>query len=486
MMPDQTDPPESVDEALRKAQAVVFDKARWTNIFKVNAKGQPTASLFNALVVFDHDVRWRGVIAFDEFSYRIVKRKTPPTRVVRLGEWSDLDDVQAVVYIAEQYGFEPKKPLVMDAVMTVAYQNAFHPVREWLRGLVWDGTPRLADLAGVYLGGISTAGSASLGTVERIELGLYLKLLSVKWLVGAVARIMEPGCKLDTMPVMEGNQGTFKSTALRVLFGSEWFNDSKLVIGDKDALASMLGKWCTEMAEMDSHRKADDTTFKQFLSTQIDRVRWHYGRRAEDVPRQSVFVGTTNMSEYGKDDTGLRRIWPFEVGDIDLDALRKDREQLWAEAVKCYDEGVSWWVDGRKRVIDPENTPALAALFAEPVTERDLFDRQAQERMQIDAWQYPIQEWLRTNNGLEYTTTAELLGEALKIEKSRWTKPEQMRVAAIIKRLGFTPGKAGPRNARFRAFYPPLKAKSNDLPQQANDVPCANQTLTGNDDDLPI
>lgn len=483
MMTDKKPPTDSIEEALRKAQAAAFDNARWQNLFKTNDKGQPIASLFNALVVFDHDPRWRGVIAFDEFSYRVVKRKTPPTRVVKIGEWSDLDDVQAVVYIAEQFGFEPKKGLVMDAVLSVAHQNSFHPVREWLRSLEWDGTQRLSELAGKYLGGISTAGSASLGDKERVELGIYLKLVSVKWLVGAVARIMSPGCKLDTMPVLEGGQGTFKSTALEVLFSKEWFSDSKLVIGDKDALANMQGKWGYEMAEMDSHRKADDTMFKQFLSTRIDRVRWHYGRRAEDVPRQSIFVGTTNMSEYGKDETGLRRIWPFEVGAIDLDALRKDRAQLWAEAVKCYDDGVSWWVDARKRVIDPESSTAMASMFAEPLTERDIFDRQAEERMQIDAWQYPIMEWWRLNNGLPYTTTADVLADALKIEKSRWTKAEQMRVAAIMKRLGFTAGKAGPRNARFRAYFPPVL---DDSTNSASIVPCANQTSAEIDDDLPI
>lgn len=475
MMPDPTGP---VDP-LAAAQAAAFQQADWQQHFKRNAKLAIMPSLFNTLLVFDKDPKWRGVIAFDEFAYRVVKRKTPPTRVVRIGEWSDLDDVQALVYITEEYSMEPKKGVVMDAVLSVAHQNAFHPVREWLRSLVWDGEPRLESLAGTYLGGISTAGSASLETTERIELGVYLKLLSVKWLVGAVARIMRPGCKLDTMPVLKGPQGSLKSTALRVLFSSDWFSDSKLVIGDKDALANMQGKWCNEMAEMDSHRKADDTAFKQFLSTQTDRVRWHYGRRAEDVPRQSVFVGTTNMAQYGKDETGLRRIWPFEVGAIDLAGLRADREQIWAEAVKLYDDGVSWWVDGNRVVIDPEETPKLAPYFSAPVTERALFDRQAEDRMQIDAWQYPIAEWWSQNNGLPYVTTSDVLTDALKIERSRWTKPEQMRVAAILVRMGFTHGKAGKRNARMRVFFPPSEEK-------ANAVPGASQTELESDNDLPI
>ena len=467
----------TMDDALASAQSAAFQQMQWQAMFKKTDKGAILPTLFNSLLVFDNDAAWRDVIAFDEFAYRIVKRKTPPTRVVRIGEWSDLDDVQALVYIAEEHGFEPKKTTVMDAVLSAAHQNAFHPVREWLRSLEWDGQTRLALLAGQYLGGISTAGSASLGDAERIELGIYLKLLSVKWLVGAVARIMQPGCKLDTMPVLEGGQGAFKSTALRVLFGSEWFSDSKLVIGDKDALANMQGKWCSEMAEMDSHRKADDTAFKQFLSTQTDRVRWHYGRRAEDVPRQSVFVGTTNMDEYGKDETGMRRIWPFAVGRIDIAAIKADRDQLWAEAVHLYDKGVPWWVDGDKVILDPTTSPALASLFNAPVNERDLFDRQAEDRMQIDAWMYPIIEWWDHNNGLPYVTTAHILADALKLEKARWSRPEQMRVAAILKRLGFIRRKVGPSTARVWGFVP------KDI---ANAVPCASKISLESDNDLPI
>ena len=467
----------AMEDALASAQSAAFQQMQWQAMLKKTEKGTILPSLFNTLLVFDNDPAWRGVIAFDEFAYRIVKRNSPPTRVVKIGEWSDLDDVQALIYVAEEHGFEPKKTTVMDTVLSAAHQNSFHPVREWLRSLEWDKKPRVSNLSGKYLGGISPPGSASLGKREQVELGVYLKLLSVKWMVGAVARIMQPGCKLDTMPVLEGGQGAFKSTALRVLFSSEWFSDSKLVIGDKDALANMQGKWCSEMAEMDSHRKADDTAFKQFLSTQTDRVRWHYGRRAEDVPRQSVFVGTTNMDEYGKDETGMRRIWPFAVGFIDVAGLKADRDQLWAEAVHLFDQGVPWWVDGNKVVLDPEEMPSLVPYFTEPVTERELFDRQAEDRMQIDAWMYPILEWWGQNNGLPYVTTAQIMEGALKLEKERWSKPEQMRVGAILKRLGFVRRKVGPRTARFWGYVP------KDL---ANAVPCASQDELENDNDLPI
>lgn len=466
----------SVDAAIAQAQADVFERQQWMDYLHKNKDGKILPTTFNSLVVLENDKPWAGVLAFDEFAYRIVKRKPPPTRVGSLGEWTDLDDVLSVVYISEEFSFEPKKTIVMDAVMAVAHQHKFHPVREYLNALTWDGTPRLKTLLSEYFGAACTAATASLGEADHIELMVYLHLVSIKWLVGAVARIMEPGCKLDTMVVLEGGQGEFKSSTLRALFGAEWFADSKLVIGDKDALAQMQGKWCYEMAEMDSHGKADATAFKQFMSSQEDRVRWHYGRRAEDVKRQSIFVGTTNMDEYGKDETGMRRIWPVAVGFIDRARIAADRDQLWAEAVHYYHRKARWWVDKDVIVIDPTKE-AFAGLFDEPINERQLFDRQAEERMQIDAWSYKVSAWLDINNLLPYVTTANILGEALGLDTARWSKPEQMRAAAILRRMGYTRQKVGPKNARIWGYVRPA-AKAVPLPENAS--------ILGGSDDLPI
>jgi len=468
-------PEKKADAAIAEAQAAAFHKLQWTNNLRKSTSGAVLPNQINTLAVLENDKEWQGVIGFDEFAYRIVKQQPPPIRVAKTGEWTDLDDVLTLVYISEEYAFEPKKQHVMDAVLAVAYQNSFHPVRDYLNSLIWDEKPRLLGMMARYFGAFDTPLTASLGEAETVELGLYLKLLALKWLVGAVARIMQPGCKLDTMVVLEGGQGDFKSTALRRLFGSDWFADSKLVIGDKDALAQMQGKWCYEMAEMDSHSKADNTAFKQFLSSQMDRVRWHYGRRAEDVPRQCVFAGTTNMDEYGKDDTGMRRIWPLHVGHIDLDALTADRDQLWAEAMHYFRKGARWWVDKSVVVIDPANAK-YSSLFDQPISERALFDRQAEDRMHVDAWSYRISDWLSKNDLLEYVTTAQILGEALGLEPARWSKPEQMRAAAILRRLGFTRQKCGPKSARFWGF----------VKQKAMPVPSASHTTSEGDDDLPI
>ncbi len=447
-------PPEWVAEAPPPDAALdaMMASAEWLSDFRRNDKGNITPSLFNTLNVLENDPAWKRVLAFDKFAYRIVKRRGDGAG----REWADIDDVRLQVDLTKRYGFEPKKNVVMDAVMEVAHQHGFHPVREWLEGLApHDGKGRLKHLLGWYFGCASTLRTAALRREDpgaHVRLLKYLELASVKWLVGAVARVMRPGCKLDTMVVLEGGQGVFKSTVFRELFGADWFADSKINIGDKDALSQMQGKWCYEMAEMDAHRKADDTAFKQFLSSPVDRVRWHYGRRAEDVPRQCIFVGTTNMDAYGKDETGMRRIWPAMAGEpgpdgrggIRLEDVRRDREQLFAEALNLFREGVTWWVDRRVFVLEPDDEP----LVERPWSEWDLFDEQGEQRQIQDAWETVVQDWIAKNNLLPFLTTAQVMADALKLDPARWTPPEQKRVNAILKRLGWKSKKVGPKTAR--------------------------------------
>lgn len=443
--------------------------------FRRDGRDKIQPSLYNTLHVLEHDPLWRGVLGFNQFSYRIVKRKPFPGQPGALGEWADIDDVRLQVYITRTYGFEPKKPTVMDAVLHAAHGLPYHPVREYLEGLRWDGVSRLHRIMAEYWGAASTPSAASLRREDPWagqRLARYFELVGEKWLVGAVARIFKPGCKLDTMVVFEGGQGDYKSTSIKTLFGDDWFADSKLKIGDKDALANMQGKWAYEMAEMDAHRKADDTEFKQFLTSPVDRVRWHYGKRAEDVPRQSIFVGTTNMHQYGKDETGMRRIWPVEVGLVDLRRIAADRDQLWAEAVVLFRQSASWWVDKAVTAFNAEDYPDLGppGEGERPVwSEWELFDEQGESRQNVDAWETPILAWIDKNNGLPYFTTAEIMGDALELDRARWTPPEQKRVAAILRRLGYRSKKCGTKYKRVNGWV-----KDGDQP--------APRVETGGDD----
>lgn len=453
------DPPGS-DSPVGRSQRDLF--------FRKNREGNIQPSLFNTLQVLESDTAWDGVLGFNQFSYRITKRRVPPGDGAAAGEWADIDDVRLQVYLTKTHKFEPKKTTVMDAVMQAAYAAQYHPVREYLDDLEWDGVDRLSGLLAEFWGASSTPTAAALRLEDPdayLRFLRYLEMAGRKWLIGAVARIFQPGCKLDTMIVFEGGQGDFKSTAVRALFGDEWFSDSKLTIGDKDALAQMQGKWAYELAEMDAHRKADDTAFKQFITTQVDRVRWHYGRRAEDVPRQCVFVGTTNMHQYGKDETGMRRIWPLEVGVVDVEGIRAVRDQLWAEAVALFRGGFTWWVD--KRTVALEEGAAGPAAWSEWA----LFDEQGESRQIVDAWATPITEWIALHSAVDHFSTAQIMGDALGLDRARWSPPEQKRVAAIMRRLGYRQKKVGPKDSRaagwVRADVQPVPA----VPDGGIDVP---------------
>lgn len=428
----------------------------WQKYIRHTDRGRPEASLYNTLLVLENDPQWKGLIAHDDFAQRYMKLRPPPGGSA--GEWSDVDDVLLTVDISRRFRFEPKKQTVMDAVMHIGNKHAFHPVKQYFDTLEWDGKPRIAKAFQTYWGALSTPDTASLGKGEMLRLRVYLKRAALYWFVGAVARVMEPGVKLDTMVVFEGGQGAFKSSALKALFGAQWFADSKLVIGDKDALAQMMGKWGYEMAELDAFSKAEDNLFKLFMSSSTDRWREHYGKRARDVLRQSIFIGTTNQSQYGKDPTGMRRCWPVLTGLIDRDGIRRDRDQLWAEALHLYREGLRHWVEASEIVLDPkdERLKDYRDVITRPWTEGELFKEQADSRQIHDAWQTLIETYVYDKvSAVKYVTAADVLENGLSLDAARWSRPEQMRVTAILQRMGWIHRKTGPSNRRIWAWFRP-------------------------------
>jgi putative DNA primase/helicase len=259
------------------------------------------------------------------------------------------------------------------------------------------------------------------------------------WMISAVARIMDPGTKVDHMLILEGPQGAKKSTALKTLAGAEWFTDELAEIGSKDAAQQTRGVWIIEIAELDAIGRAEVSRIKSFLSRSVDRYRPPYERYVTDVPRQCVFAGTVNPDTYLRDETGNRRFWPIRCGKIDLEAIRRSRDQLWAEAMAMYSQGAIWWLD------DPD-------LIAQARAEQE-------ERYQSDAWDGLIDRWLvydkqRVNRGyatyddwreeeveraalLTDVSVAEILQNAIGIEPGRWTRGDQMRISAYLKARGW-------------------------------------------------
>jgi putative DNA primase/helicase len=262
-------------------------------------------------------------------------------------------------------------------VAAVADKNRYNELQKYLKGLHWDGKRRLRRWLFKYLNADDALIGDELKSRDAVR---YLEKVGAKTLVAAVARAFQPGCQVDTMTILEGPQGLLKSTVWRVL-GGEWFTDAYLHLQDKDAFAIIQGMWIVEWSELEALTRAEASTVKRFLTTHKDRYRTWYGRRAGDVPRTCVFVGTVNQEEYLKDIEN-RRFWPVRCGRIDIAALRRDRDQLWAEAVRWYRRGLSWWVRPR---------------------ERKLFEVQQESRYIYDALEDKIVEYLK---GRDRATTA--------------------------------------------------------------------------------
>jgi putative DNA primase/helicase len=192
-----------------------------------------------------------------------------------------------------------------------------NPVREYLRGLVWDGTERIDLWLVAYIDSPETE---------------FVKAVGARWLISAVARVFRPGCQADYTLLLEGPQGIKKSAGLRALVGDEYFADHLSPLGSKDSFCELLGKWVIELSELSAMRRSELEAVKAFQTARIDHFRAPYAKRAQDVPRQCVFAASTNDQNPFTDSSGNRRFWPVRCGAIDVEALARDRDQLWAEA----------------------------------------------------------------------------------------------------------------------------------------------------------
>ncbi|MDH5612196.1 MAG: virulence-associated E family protein [Gammaproteobacteria bacterium] len=377
----------------------------WRGKFERTNSGSLKGSVRNTELVLRHDKHWAGVLGLCEFSHRVLKLKPPPMSDSCAGEWNDMDAGSLRLWLAEQYGFTPNHGDVTDALVTVARSNSFHPVREYLESIKWDGVPRLKDWLRLAFDSTEPEG--------------YLALVGPKILVGAVARVMRPGCKAEEVMILEGRQGRGKSTVISILFG-DWFSDSPLPIGKVAAQELIQGKWCFEIAELDAFHKAEVTALKQFLSQQIDRFRPAYGRSALDFPRQTQFWGSTNQDTYLRDYTGNRRFWPVFCATVNKEWVREHRDQLWAEALQLYENKFQWWVS--------RETPEREA---EWLLVTDVQD----SRMQADPWEGLLIKFFAKSVN-EYFHAHEIL-EGIGVDGGHQTQAHVNRIAPILRSLGW-------------------------------------------------
>ena len=310
---------------------------------------------------------WVGKIRKDEFRDRIVITDPPWDRYTKPHAaeqtWMDEDATRLQGWLRREYHryqFDPKINDCERSVDVVAATNGFHPVREYLDALVWDQQPRLTRFASTYLG------------AEHTD---YTANVCAWWLISAVARIYQPGCKADHVLILEGKQGLGKSTILKILAGDH-FSDTPIDLNSKDAYSQIRGKWVVELAELDSLFKAEASRAKAFFSSPKDDYRPAYARREREQLRQVVFAGTVNGDKYLSDPTGNRRFWPVACGRLDLDALTRDRDQVWAEAVFRLRVGAKWW----------PNSSETAAKWWPNSSETAANEAEQDDRTAVDPW----------------------------------------------------------------------------------------------------
>jgi putative DNA primase/helicase len=377
----------------------------WTSLF-ANGKSPTKGSVHDAFVLLRWHPDTAGRLAYNTFSSQIVATaKLPwhPHGLIYPRQVDDTDGTRAASWFETQGLFKVGIATAKSCMVAAGRDAPFNPLVDWLHGIAWDGKKRIETWLTYYLG---------------VEDSPYVRAVGPKFLIGAVARALKPGSKVDTMLILEGPQGRYKSTAARTLFGAEWYTDDLADLHSKDAALQMQGKWGIEISELAAMSRSESNRIKAVLSRQVDRFRAPYDRFVAEHPRQCVFIGTTNpVDGYFRDPTGARRFWPVACGTIDKDALAHDREQIWAEAVHAYERNEIWWLEGEQ--------------VASAKTEQD-------DRREVDPWEPIIVERLGSQTWVLVST---ILTEWLKVPTERCGKADQMRVAAILKSMGWARAK---------------------------------------------
>ena len=324
-----------------------------------------------------HDVEWNGV-RFEE--HHLITARV----------------------ILEQHDFEPKTGDLLPAIISHARVNAFHPVRDYLRSLKWDGKKRIDHWLRACMGAVDTPFTRAVGR---------------KTLIAAVARAFRPGCKVDTVLILEGPQGIKKSTAIATLFGRDLTFESVNIFDQHNKMVmNLMGKWVVELAEFVAALRKDEDAVKGLISMQTDRTTLPYAKTSTDHPRSVIFIGTYNPDGMGyfNDTTGNRRYWPVPVTKADIQALLANRDQLWAEAVHAFDNDEQWWL-----------TP----------DEEVLAKAEVERRQSTDVWEEILYEKL-VRAGVESTTVGAAL-QAIGVPNERMGKRERNRVGDVLRKLGY-------------------------------------------------
>lgn len=347
-------------------------------------------SISNLVLIMKRDKRWKKKIWLNEFSNAVYFDERP---------LKDTDYTTIKLWMKDNYAVDFSTINIIETCNYIAEKNGKNPLVDWLNQNVWDGVSRMDEWL--------IRGCGAEDTKLNREMGR-------RWLVQCIARAMEPGCKADCVLILVGPQGARKSTTFRIMGSPEYFCDTPMDIGSANAYMQIHRAWIYEVAELDSIRRARNSSTKAFLSAQEDTFRPPYGHNAVTWKRHTVFCGTTNKAEFITDETGSRRYWPIQVGKMDTDWTEHNRSQLWAEACIAYKNGEKWYLEND--------------------TQEEL-DAQSSNFRQFDPWHEIIDRYVRAN-GIGCSTT-DLMEQALKLDKYQMTRASEMRVGDIMRQLGY-------------------------------------------------
>ncbi|WP_196605793.1 virulence-associated E family protein [Pectinatus haikarae] len=334
---------ERLAEAQTDFKNVKTDNGEWLKKLDINKWGAYENTPKNVKVILENDPNLKNCLGSDEFAHRWIILNNLPWHDKSKGVvWRNEDDSMLRNYLSDVYDISGKD-IINDALVEVVDRHSFHPVKEYIRKLQWDGIPRLETLFIDYLGAQDTT---------------FNRTVSRKTLVAAIARILSPGCKFDYVLTFIGAQGIGKSYMLKKLAG-KWCSDSLTTLSGKEAMEAVQGFWIIELAELSALRKSELEATKQFITKQEDSFRPAYGRRTEQYPRQCIFIATTNENDFIRDQTGGRRWWPMLVDKGSAKRTVKDLtqdeiDQVWAEAKHFYDTGEQLYLPDNMEIIAKE------------------------------------------------------------------------------------------------------------------------------------
>lgn len=430
------------------------ENTEWLKKLDVTSKGMIANTINNVSLILLNDPRVSEAFYYDAFKERPIVAGDLPWVTLKnrtSSVWNDTDDAGLRRFLESEYKIESVGK-INDAVELAMLERIRHPVREYLEGLEWDGEERLDSLFIRYLGA---------------EDSLYTRAVTRAALIGAVARIMRPGCKHDHMLVLVGPQGCRKSTTLMKL-GKEWFSDSLFTMSGKDAFEQLQGYWIIELGEMAAARKSEVEQIKSFISKQADNYRAAYGHRTQEHLRQCAFFGSTNDDEFLRDATGARRFWPVVVDNTGremADYLTGDTvDQIWAEAVQAFRNGEHWYLseeaeDAARQVQEDHTEESVNAgqirEFLEKPIPADWYGRTMEERIMY--WSGSFEEPDRTTTvPREKICALEIWCELLCGDAKVFTQAKAREINAVLAKMpGWKRNRGlslGPGYGRQRGF----------------------------------